>query len=258
MPIGKTGLEWLTPDDLQGMPIHVVDANWNTCGLRAMLAAVTISLDEPDRQAIVRAELVASRLHAQDTRSGGRPYVNHLLRTAIRIVRYYHVRDAEVICAALLHDSVEDHPRDFSYLFTNAERAMSVPEAALAVLGRAFGRRVATLVGSLTNPESDPNLPLEERQELWRRHVIESLEADPVARVIKFSDFVDNGAGIYWTVTGTMRMKLARKYAPIVPHLVDFAQRPDTPLDFDAKTEVVKKLKAAEVYFERILRSGNG
>lgn len=37
------------------------------------------------------------------------PYLNHLLRVAIRVISHYGVRDAEVVCAALLHDAVEDH-----------------------------------------------------------------------------------------------------------------------------------------------------
>ncbi len=34
------------------------------------------------------------------------PYVNHLLRVALRIICHYGVDDVEVICAAVLHDAV--------------------------------------------------------------------------------------------------------------------------------------------------------
>lgn len=255
MPIGEHGLEGIGLEEIQETSIHIVDANWGTDGLRAMLAALTTDFDEPDRRAIAQAELLASRLHIRDMRSGDRPYVNHVLRVTIRIVHYYHVRNADVICAALLHDSVEDHPRGFAYLFTPAEREMDERSAALAVLGRVFGDRVATLIEAVTNPEFEAGLSLEERQEQYRIHVRESLEAEPWARVIKLSDFTDNGAGIDWTVAADKRKKLAKKYAPLVPNLIDFAQRHDTPLDPEVEAEIVEKLNAAAKRFERILRN---
>ena len=51
--------------------------------------------------------------------------------------------DADVICAALLHDSVEDHADDMS----PAGRP-----GAFAMLTACFGPRVAGLVESVTNP----------------------------------------------------------------------------------------------------------
>ena len=39
--------------------------------------------------------------------------MNHLLRVAIRILSYYGVRDPDVVCAALLHDAVEDHRQNW-------------------------------------------------------------------------------------------------------------------------------------------------
>ena len=56
-----------------------------------------------------------------------------------------------------------------------------------------------------------------------------------------------------WTVTPDKARKSAAKYAPLVPQLVDFARRPDTPLDFEAKTRIVGQLKSAEKYFAAVL-----
>lgn len=250
---GTSGMNGITDRRLLTMKIHVVDTNWSSEGLRAMLAAVTAGFDEADRATIFRAERIASRLHAADVRTGGRPYVNHLLRVAIRVAHYYHVRDVDVISAALLHDAVEDHPAELADLATDAERVLGDTEAALAVLGRAFSPRMATLVRAVTNPDIDKALALEERQELYRVHVVESLEREPWARVIKLSDFTDNGVGIMWTVTFDKAKRLAAKYAPLVPQMIDFAQRTDTPLDFEAKSRIVGQLKTGEKYFAAIL-----
>ena len=251
--MSKIGMDGITTRQLLAMKIHIVDANWSTDGLRAMLEAVIASFDSAERETILRAERLASRLHAKDVRSGGQPYVNHLLRVAIRVAHYYHVRDIDVLTAALLHDAVEDHPDELADLATDAEREQGPGPAALAVLGRAFSPRMARLVSAVTNPDFDKNLTLEERQEFYRVHVAESLDREPWARVIKLSDFTDNGVGIMWTVTHAKAKRLAAKYAPLVPQMIDFAQRPDTPLDFEAKSRIVGQLKNAEKNFEAIL-----
>jgi (p)ppGpp synthase/HD superfamily hydrolase len=62
---------------------------------------------------VKRALQLAGRLHALDHRQR-EPYVNHLLRVALRIICHYETRDADTICAALLHDAVEDHAYDLS------------------------------------------------------------------------------------------------------------------------------------------------
>jgi (p)ppGpp synthase/HD superfamily hydrolase len=249
----EAGMDGVSARHLLAMSIHVVDANWGTEGLRAMLGAVITSFGEADRAAIMRAERIAARLHAGDRRSGDRPYVNHLLRVAIRVAHYYHVRDVDVVCAALMHDAVEDHPGELADLATDAERARGATDAALAVLGRGFTPRMAGLVRAVTNPETDPSQPLAERQDQYRAHVVDSLEREPWARVIKLSDFTDNGAGIMWTVTFDKARKLAAKYAPLVPQMIDFATRDDTPLDSEAKARIVKQMKAGERRFAAIL-----
>ena len=55
----------------------------------------------------------------------------------------------------------------------------------------------------------------------YRAHVEASLEAHPWARVLKASDFTDNGVGLIYT-TGPKAVTSARKYAPLVPVLAEF------------------------------------
>ena len=256
IPFMEGAMDGITDRQLLAMKIHVVDTNWGTEGLRRMLAAVLRSFDHADPAALMRAERVAAWLHAKDRRSGDRPYLGHLLRVVIRIAHYYHVRDIDVLCAALLHDSVEDHAEELADFATDDERDRGAAEAAYAVFSRAFTPRMARLVRALTNRDADSSRPLAERQEQYRVHVVESLEREPWARVIKLSDFTDNGAGIMWTVTGAKRQKLAAKYAPLVTQLADFATRDDTPLDFEAKQRITGQLKDAGHHFAAILDQG--
>src|SRR5215813_12544054 len=98
---------------LATMPLHAITAVHGESGLRDRLAIETAAFPAADRQRIVQALDLASLLHATDRRQN-EPYVNHLLRVAIRIISYYRVSDADVVCAALLHDVVEDHAGDLS------------------------------------------------------------------------------------------------------------------------------------------------
>ncbi|NUR29708.1 MAG: HD domain-containing protein [Catenulispora sp.] len=241
-------MEGIERGHLKIMPIHAVTEVYGEDGLRALFEIEIEAFPDAERGTLLRAERVASRLHAEDKRVR-EPYVNHLLRVAIRIVRHYQVRDAEVVVAALLHDAVEDHPDDLADLAGDAERALGLRQAALAVLGRAFSPRVAELIDAVTNPAYDP---ARDKQEQYREHVVASLEANSWARVIKLSDFTDNGVGIIHT-TGPKVRKASAKYAPLVPQLRDFATRPDTPLTEDVKAHIVKQLNEAEVRFRAIL-----
>ena len=222
------------------MPLHAITSTYGEAGLRDRFAVEIASWPEADRRRMQGALDLAARLHADDRRDR-EPYVNHLLRVAIRIMSHYRVRDADVVCAALLHDAVVDHP---------AERAggQADQQAALAVLATEFGPRVAGLVGAVTNP---PYAKDRDEHEQYREHVADSLRDNPWARVIKASDFTDNGAGLIHT-TGPRLHRLADKYAPLVPVLRDLIARPDTPLDAPVKQHILAQIDRAADRFAAV------
>ncbi|HEV2933227.1 MAG TPA: HD domain-containing protein [Streptosporangiaceae bacterium] len=227
------------------MPLHAITSTYGEAGLRDRFAAEIASWPDADRHRMERALDLASRLHAADRRDR-EPYVNHLLRVAIRIMSYYGVRDADVICAALLHDAVEDHPAEL------AGSGQGDQQAALGVLAAEFGPRVAELVGAVTNPAYAPD---RDAHEQYREHVEQSLRDCPWARVIKASDFTDNGVGLIHS-TGPRLHKLAGKYAPLVPVLRELIARSDTPLDAAAKEHILSQLGRAADRFAA-LRGGD-
>ena len=216
------------------MPLHAITSTYGEAGLRDRFAVEIASWPDADRPRMERALDLAGRLHAADRRDR-EPYVNHLLRVAIRVMSHYRVRDADVVCAALLHDAVEDHPDEL------AGRPAADQAAALAVLASDFGPRVAELVGAVTNPAWAPD---RDQHDQYREHVGTSLEVSPWARVIKASDFTDNGVGLIHT-TGPRLYRLAGKYAPLVPVLRELVARPDTPLDDAAKEHILAQLDRA-------------
>jgi hypothetical protein len=215
------------------MPLHAITSTYGEAGLRDRFAVEIASWPEADRRRMEQARDLAARLHADDRRDQ-EPYVNHLLRVAIRVMSHYRVRDADVVCAALLHDAVEDHPVELA-------GAGAGQPAALAVLAAEFGPRVAALVGAVTNP---PYTPDRDQDEQYREHVADSLRDNPWARVIKASDFTDNGVGLIHT-TGPRLQRLAGKYAPLVPVLRELVARPDTPLEASVKEHILAQLDRA-------------
>ncbi|HEU4348892.1 MAG TPA: HD domain-containing protein [Actinoplanes sp.] len=228
------------------MPLHAITEVYGEPGLRDRFELELEAFGPAERARLERALDLASELHAHDRRVR-EPYLNHLLRVAIRIMRYYGIRDVDVIAAALLHDAVEDHPGELGMLHDGTHAELT--DAAVAELARRFNPRVAELVRSVTNPEYDPD---RDRNEQYRMHVEESLERDPWARVIKVSDFTDNGVGVVHT-TSEKAHSSARKYRPLVPKLRELVGRPDTPLSADARQHVLDQLDLAEERFAAIL-----
>jgi (p)ppGpp synthase/HD superfamily hydrolase len=155
------------------------------------------------------------------------------------MMHHYEVRDVDVIVAGLLHDSVEDH----------ADELGGGTEAALATLAQRFGARTARLVAAVTNPEYDPE---RDKHEQYREHVARSLDREPWARVIKVSDFTDNGVGLMHT-TGPKVLRLASKYRPLVPVFRELIGRTDTPLSRLVKQHIFGQLDKADERFRAIL-----
>jgi guanosine-3',5'-bis(diphosphate) 3'-pyrophosphohydrolase len=113
--------------------------NWHTWRraepeLRRLLPAATCD-------AVAKAVEFAIRYHGDQRRPTGAPYLEHLLEAVEVLVRGAGVADPDVLCAAVLHDVVEDTP------------------CTADDVRREFGDRVADMVGWVTKPapgDGDP------------------------------------------------------------------------------------------------------
>ncbi|MDL4815122.1 HD domain-containing protein [Actinomadura opuntiae] len=232
------------PGFLETLPLHTITAVYGEAGLRDRFAREILRFPEPDWRRLSTALALASDLHRQDRRVS-EPTINHLLRVTLRVMCHYRVDDVDVLVAALLHDSVEDHPADLA-----GDGHDDPAEAALGVLEAEFGPRVAGLVRAVTNPVYDRGRDVHAQ---YRAHVAANLDRHPAARIIKVSDFTDNGVGLMHT-TGPKVRKLARKYRPLVPELKELIARPDTPLADPVKRHITGQLDRAEERFDAILQ----
>ncbi|MGC4856768.1 HD domain-containing protein [Micromonospora sp. DT4] len=232
------------PPHLGSMPMHAITEIHGEPGLLERFRLEIQQFDDAARGRLTAALDLAAELHRDDRRVR-EPYLNHLLRVAIRLMHHYQVRDVDVIVAGLLHDAVEDHPVELA----GGAAGTDPTGAALAALAARFGARVATLVAAVTNPAYDPE---RDRNTQYREHLAVSLDREPWARVIKVSDFTDNGVGVIHTV-GPKVVSSARKYRPLVPLFRDLIGRPDTPLSAGVKRHIFGQLDLAEERFSAIL-----
>lgn len=114
--LGSVARAGMSPGErrlLAVMPLHAITTVYGEVGLRERLAIEAGAFADADRDRITRALGLAARLHAGDRRQR-EPYLNHVLRVAIRVISHYRVHDADVVCAALLHDAVEDHAAELA------------------------------------------------------------------------------------------------------------------------------------------------
>jgi len=233
------------PGYLSSMPMHAITELHGAPGLLARFRQEIAKFDPAAQQRLTDALDLVADLHRDDLRVR-EPYLNHLLRVTVRLMHHYQVRDLDVLVAGLLHDAVEDHPRE---LAGDVPADTDPTRAALDVLAARFGPRVARLVAAVTNPVYDP---ARDKHLQYREHLAASLDREPWARVIKMSDFTDNGVGVIHT-TGPKVTSSATKYRPLVPLLRELIARPDTPLSAPVKQHIFGQLDLAEERFSAIL-----
>ena len=119
---------------------------------------------------LLKALAFASLKHRDQRRKDAQasPYINHPIALADVLVNEGGVSDVEVLCAALLHDTVED------------------TATTLEELAQAFGARVAGIVAEVTD---DANLPKAERKRLQIERA-GALSAQ--AKLVKLADKICN------------------------------------------------------------------
>lgn len=119
---------------------------------------------------IMAAASFAAKKHNGQKRKGsdGEPYINHPIEVANLLTNAGKVDDAEMIVAALLHDTVEDTDATFEEIADN------------------FGTVVAGYVRELTD---DKSLPKAERKQLQVEHAPHLSNG---AKQIKLADKISN------------------------------------------------------------------
>ncbi|MBP5582244.1 MAG: bifunctional (p)ppGpp synthetase/guanosine-3',5'-bis(diphosphate) 3'-pyrophosphohydrolase, partial [Ruminococcus sp.] len=155
-----------------------------------------------DLSKIISAYEFAAKAHEGQVRSSGQPYITHPLAVAYTLLELG--MDTDTICAALLHDVVED------------------TDATLDDLKKRFGQDVALLVDGVTKLSKIPTSTKEEQQAENIRKILLAMSQDIRVMIIKLSDRLHNMRTLKYRPLEKQRntaLETMNIYAPIAHRL---------------------------------------
>lgn len=207
--------------DAHTMPLEQVSIEYGGEGLlfRLQQALARLALEEHEQEFVQQSIDLALDLHRDDMRTY-EPYYNHLLRVALRLIEDLEVRDPTVISAALLHDSIEDHPDELARRFLDSEipndphivrnlAARALTEFASEYDAVEMSAMVVAVSNPIVNRGDDKNVS-------YSRHIRElMLTGSPESVLIKVADFHDNTHAPEGLENPRKRKKLDRKQEPL-------------------------------------------
>lgn len=143
-----------------------------------------------DVSLIIRAVRFASHKHREQRRKDAEasPYINHPIALADVLANEAGVREVEVLCAALLHDTIED------------------TDTSAAELEREFGARIAAIVGEVTDDKSLDKATRKRRQVEHAAHVSRE------AMLVKLADKICNLRDLLAAPPGDWSLARQREY----------------------------------------------
>lgn len=199
----------------------------------------------------------ASLLHAgQKRQNRGRhdttPYIEHPLRAAYRLLKL-GVRDANVIKAALLHDTIEDCSQIYMKNVLGRNDEVSEEEAREelgAFIADRYGKEVRTIVLSVTNDhrpqEVSRSMTQREKNIEYKTHLEDEIVDNEPALLVKYSDFMDNAGGLHHNdIPGREQriQRMASKYQPCVEIFITEFKKDLRFVDDEARARCIANLE---------------
>jgi guanosine-3',5'-bis(diphosphate) 3'-pyrophosphohydrolase len=163
---------------------------------------------------ILKAAAFAARKHRDQRRKdkAASPYINHPIALAEILSRVGEIRSADVLAAALLHDTLED------------------TETTRAELRAAFGPKIAKIVEEVTD---DKRLPKQQRKELQVEHAAHISKS---AKLVKLADKISNLSDIITSPPAGWSLQRKREYFDWAKRVIDQVRGTNSNLErrFDA------------------------
>lgn len=140
---------------------------------RLLQSACEEYLDDEGCEKVERAYRFAADYHRDQRRRSGEPYINHPVEVALILAHDLRM-DEDTICAALLHDTVEDTP------------------ATKDQISEIFGQTVADLVDGVTKLTSIQVSSMDAKQAWNLRKMFLAMSRDIRVVIIKLADRLHN------------------------------------------------------------------
>ena len=145
----------------------------DAANFRLLQSACSAYLDEEGCEKVDRAYRFAAEYHRDQRRRSGEPYINHPVEVALILAHDLRM-DEDTICAALLHDTVEDTP------------------ATKDQIAELFGETVADLVDGVTKLTSIQVSSMDAKQAWNLRKMFLAMSRDIRVILIKIADRLHN------------------------------------------------------------------
>ena len=175
-----------------------------------------------DIMKITRAFSIAIQVHSGQLKRGNKvePYINHPLRVALILTEELHEYDIDLICAAILHDTLSRVEKG------NSESNAGRKRASLEVrLKDGFGERVYGIVNTLAKPSAKSEDKERVLGEYFRNIAVGSEDV----RYIKLADRLDN---IRSLKNATQKDKVLRYKEETQKYVVPIAEKTDEKFVF--------------------------
>ncbi len=161
--------------DLHAADFNNLDAQWNS---------LTALLPSQDAEWMTSVYRIAEEVHRGQKRktapnAADVPYLVHPVRVANLVVQEWKFYDFQMMAAALLHDVIEDAPKEMQEALPNTIRMTA-------------GKEVLDAVFTLTKPELPEPCPPDAKAQRDARYFAAIRAAPEWVRLIKCADRVDN------------------------------------------------------------------
>jgi GTP pyrophosphokinase len=165
-----------------------------------LLKTLRANHPKSDTRSVIRAYEVAERCHRGQTRRSGDPYITHPLAVATIVADLG--MESPTVCAALLHDTVED-------------TAMSLTDVT-----REFGDEVGRIVDGVTKLDKVRYGESAEAETI--RKMVVAMARDPKVLIVKLADRLHNIRTVSW-LPPDKQQRIAKQtleiYAPLAHRL---------------------------------------
>jgi GTP diphosphokinase / guanosine-3',5'-bis(diphosphate) 3'-diphosphatase len=132
------------------------------------------------------ADIIAQEVHKNQTRIGGAPYIVHP-RSVAKILIDAGVKDEDVLCAAAVHDTIED---------------TSDKGAVRKEIYELLGPKVLSMVEKLSRKGNSHDLA---NRDAYKQQI---LSAGPDVQILKIADYIDNCADLSILPDGKRQRKV--------------------------------------------------
>lgn len=155
---------------------------------------------EPELKLLIKALSFAANKHRNQRRKNvdAFPYINHPISLVNILCNEAHITDINVICGALLHDTVEDTE-------TTAEE-----------LAIEFGQAISDIVMEVTDDRS-----IEVKQERKQLQVEHASQISAQARLLKLADKISNLRDLTNDPPATWSLERRREYFDWAKQVID-------------------------------------